>query len=151
MEQEWRERIDTLLSEFLLQDDLQQLALDTGMLLRCPLLVLDDTFHVRAHFLPPSFSDEVFRNAVRCGEITYEAGVLISKSTALSSGTADYIKLVDSVYPRRFAPLISAGVRLGYLNLRGYGRPSEGNTGGCLADGGSGAGQAAVRGDQPAG
>ena len=105
MEQEWRERIDTLLSEFLLQDDLQQLALDTGMLLRCPLLVLDDTFHVRAHFLPPSFSDEVFRNAVRCGEITYEAGALISKS----------IKLVDSVYPRRFAPLISAGVRLGYL------------------------------------
>lgn len=101
MEQEWRERIDTLLSEFLLQDDLQQLALDTGMLLRCPLLVLDDTFHVRAHFLPPSFSDEVFRNAVRCGEITYEAGALISKSTALSSGTADYIKLVDSVYPRR--------------------------------------------------
>lgn len=115
MEQEWREHIDTLLSEFLLQDDLQQLALDTGMLLRCPLLVLDDTFHVRAHFLPPSFSDEVFRNAVRCGEITYEAGALISKSAALSSGSADYIKLVDSVYPRRFAPLISAGVRLGYL------------------------------------
>lgn len=115
VEQEWRERIDTLLSEFLLQDDLQQLALDTGMLLRCPLLVLDDTFHVRAHFLPPSFSDGVFRNAVRCGEITYEAGALISKSAALSSGSADYIKLVDSVYPRRFAPLISAGVRLGYL------------------------------------
>lgn len=80
-----------------------------------PLLVLDDTFHVRAHFLPPSFSDEVFRNAVRCGEITYEAGAVISKSPALSGGTADYIKLVDSVYPRRFAPLISAGVRLGYL------------------------------------
>ena len=115
MDQEWRECIDTLLSEFLLQDDLQQLALDTGMLLRCPLLVLDDTFHVRAHFLPPSFSDGVFRNAVRCGEITYEAGALISKSAALSSGSADYIKLVDSVYPRRFAPLISAGVRLGYL------------------------------------
>lgn len=114
MEQEWSDRIDGLLSEFLLQDDLQQLTLDTGMLLQCPLLVLDDTFHVRAHFLPPSFSDEVFRNAVRCGEITYEAGAVISKSPALSGGT-DYIKLVDSVYPRRFAPLISAGVRLGYL------------------------------------
>ena len=115
MEQEWSDRIDGLLSEFLLQDDLQQLTLDTGMLLQCPLLVLDDTFHVRAHFLPPSFSDEAFRNAVRCGEITYEAGAVISKSPALSGGTADYIKLVDSVYPRRFAPLISAGVRLGYL------------------------------------
>ena len=115
MEQEWSDRIDGLLSEFLLQDDLQQLTLDTGMLLQCPLLVLDDTFHVRAHFLPPSFSDEVFRNAVRCGEITYEAGAVISKSPALSGGTADYIKLVDSVYPRRFAPLISAGGRLGDL------------------------------------
>ena len=52
---------------------------------------------------------------MRCGEITYEAGAVISKSPALSGGTADYIKLVDSVYPRRFAPLISAGVRLGYL------------------------------------
>ena len=115
MEQEWSDRIDGLLSEFLLQDDLRQLTLDTGMLLQYPLLVLDDTFHVRAHFLPPSFSDEVFRNAVRCGEITYEAGAVISKSPALSGGTADYIKLVDSVDPRRVAPLISAGVRLGYL------------------------------------
>ena len=34
MEQEWSDRIDGLLSEFLLQDDLQQLTLDTGMLLQ---------------------------------------------------------------------------------------------------------------------
>lgn len=115
MEKEWTDRVVTLLSEFFLQDDLQQLTLDTGMLLRCPLLVLDDTFHVRAHFLPPSFSDGLFREAVRCGEITYEAGALISKSLALSGGAADYIKLEDSIYPRRFVPLVSAGVRLGYL------------------------------------
>ena len=49
------------------------------------------------------------------GEITYEAGAIISRSPALSAGAADCIKLADSPYRRRFAPLVSAGVRLGYL------------------------------------
>ena len=54
-------------------------------------------------------------NAVRRGEITYEAGVIISKNPMLSAGWADYVQLPDSPYRRRFAPLISSGVRLGCL------------------------------------
>ncbi len=107
--------INTLLSEFFMIDDLKQIASDAGMLLDCPLLVLDDTFHIIAHFSPPGFTDALFESAVRCGEITYEVGAIISRNPALSSKAADFIKLADSIYPRRFSPLISAGVRLGYL------------------------------------
>ena len=106
---------EALLEEFFSQDDLRQLALSTGELLDCPLLVLDDTFHVAAYRMPLGFSDELFQNAVRRGEVTYEAGVIISKNPMLSAGWADYVQLPDSPYRRRFAPLISSGVRLGCL------------------------------------
>lgn len=106
---------EALLEEFFSQDNLRQLALSTGELLGCPLLVLDDTFHGTAHHLPLGFSDALFKTAVRCGEITYEAGATISKNAMLTAGWADYVQLADSPYRRRFAPLISAGVRLGCL------------------------------------
>ena len=106
---------EALLDEFFSQDNLWQLALSTGELLGCPLLVLDDTFHGTAHHLPLGFSDALFETAVRCGEITYEAGATISKNAMLTAGWADYVQLADSPYRRRFAPLISAGVRPGYL------------------------------------
>ena len=106
---------EALLDKFFSQDDLRQLALSTGELLDCPLMVLDDTFRIAAYRLPLGFSDALFETAVRCGEITYEAGATISKNAMLTAGWADYVQLADSPYRRRFAPLISAGVRLGCL------------------------------------
>ena len=106
---------EALLDEFFSQDDLRQLVLSTGELLDCPLMVLDDTFRIAAYRLPLGFSDELFQNAVRRGEIAYEAGATISKNAMLTAGWADYVQLADSPYRRRFAPLISAGVRLGCL------------------------------------
>ena len=106
---------DALLAEFFAQDDLKALAADAGALLECPLLVLDDTFHVMAHHRPLGFTDPLFQDAVRQGEITYEAGAIISQSEALSAGREDYIKLDGSDYRLRFAPLISSGVQLGYF------------------------------------
>ena len=64
---------------------------------------------------PLGFSDALFETAVRRGEISYEAGAIISKNAMLTAGWADYVQLADSPYRRRFAPLISAGVRLGCL------------------------------------
>ena len=107
--------LDRLLSDFFSQDDLGRLAADAGEILNCPLLVIDDTFHVVAHYTTPGFSDTLFEKAIQLGEITYEAGAIISRSEALMAGTADYVKLEDSVYRRRFVPLISSGVRLGFL------------------------------------
>ena len=106
---------DALLAEFFAHDDLKALAADAGALLECPLLVLDDTFHVTAHHRPLGFTDPFFQDAVRQGEITYEAGAIISQSEALSAGRADYVKREGSDYRRRFSPLISSGMRLGYL------------------------------------
>ena len=104
-----------LLDEFFSKDDLKSLAADAGAFLECPILVLDDTFHVVAHYRPFGFSDPVFQNSIRHGEITYEVGAIISQSEVLLSGKADYVILEESAYQRRFAPLISSGVRLGYL------------------------------------
>ena len=106
---------ETLLEQFFAQDDLGKLTVSTGELLGCPLLVLDDTFHVAAHYLPLGFSDALFETAVRRGEISYEAGAIISENAMLTAGLADYVQLADSPYRRRFAPLVSAGVRLGCL------------------------------------
>lgn len=106
---------ETLLEQFFAQDDLGKLTVSTGELLGCPLLVLDDTFHVAAHYLPLGFSDALFETAVCRGEISYEAGAIISENAMLTAGWADYVQLADSPYRRRFAPLVSAGVRLGCL------------------------------------
>ena len=106
---------ETLLEQFFAQDDLGKLTVSTGELLGCPLLVLDDTFHVAAHYLPLGFSDALFETAARRGEISYEAGAIISENAMLTAGWADYVQLADSPYRRRFAPLVSAGVRLGCL------------------------------------
>ena len=107
--------ITALITEFFFFFFLHQLALDVGIFLDCPLLVLDDASRVVAHFCPAGFSDPLFRDAVSQGAITYESSAAISKSPALSKGCADMIKLGESPFRRRFAPLICTGVRLGYL------------------------------------
>ena len=109
------EQMQALLEEFFSLDDLQNLTSDAGALLGCPILVVDDAFHVSSQFAPLGFADPLFRTAVASGEISYEAGAMISRSEALSAGHADFFTLDGSPYRRRFSPLISAGVRLGYL------------------------------------
>ena len=104
-----------LLEKFFSLDDLQDLTSDAGTLLGCPILVVDDAFHVSSHFGPLGFSDTLFRTAVNNGEISYEVGAMLSRSEALTAGRADFFTLDGSPYRRRFSPLISAGVRLGYL------------------------------------
>ena len=56
---------DTLLNDFFSQDDLKQLAVDAGIMLECPLLVLDDTFHVVAYIIHPVLWITSFRRL--CG------------------------------------------------------------------------------------
>ena len=66
-ERQKRYSTDVLLAEFFAQDDLKALAVDAGALLECPLLVLDDTFHVTAHHRPLGFTDPLFQETVRQG------------------------------------------------------------------------------------
>ena len=135
---------EALLEEFFSQDDLRQLALSTGELLGCPLLVLDDTFHIAAHHLPLGFSDALFETAVRRGEISYEAGAIISRNPMLTAGWADYVQLADSPYRRRGrAPRLP--------DLRGYGRTFGKDSAANLGAGGAHSRQAAVCGGEPSG
>ena len=108
-------KANTLLNDFLLRDDLKKLAFDAGILLDCPLLVLDDAFRVIASYCPEDFSDNIFQDAIEHGEITYEAGAIISQSEELCQGNAADITLEGSPFRRRFVPLINANVHLGYL------------------------------------
>lgn len=109
------DKLSILVSDFFDRDDIDLLVKDTGKILECPLMVIDDTYHVAAHYSPEGFSDDVFDSAVKLGEITYEAGALISESDELVGGMADFAELDGSPYRRRFSPLISGGIRLGYL------------------------------------
>lgn len=97
-----------LMADFFAQDDLARLTVDAGELLDCPLMVIDDAFRVTAHYAPLGFTDPLFDRAV-------QQGAIISRSPALSAGAPDYVEVADSTRRRRFAPLISAGLRLGYL------------------------------------
>lgn len=65
-----------------------------------------------AYRLPQGFSDELFQNVVSCGEITYEAGVLISRSPALSEGRADFLQLPAVRIPGGLRSLSARGSSL---------------------------------------
>ncbi len=107
--------VQTLLSDFFRQDDLNRLAADSAAILDCPLMIVDETFHIVAHAAPADFRDKVFGNAVSHGEITYEASAMISTNAEVAAGHAVYVELEDSPFTRRFAPLITSGLHLGYL------------------------------------
>lgn len=107
--------MDMILEDFFYQDDLNKLTEDVGKILHCPILVLDLTFRIVALYITHGFSDVIFDDAVKQGKITYESSAVIHRKDAEHSGKSDYIKLEGSDFRRRFAPLKSAGVKLGYM------------------------------------
>lgn len=109
------ENVDALLAEFFDRDDLNALTAQAGQLLDCPILILDDAFHVISAYCPLDFADELFQKTLRQGELTFEASATLSQSQNLAAGKPDFFKLEGSPFRRRIAPLISTGVRLGCL------------------------------------
>ena len=109
------ETVDALLTSFFARDDLDALTAQAGAMLGCPILILDDTFHVFSSYCPLDFTDALFRKTLLRGELTFEVSAAISQSQTLAGGTADFVKPEGSPFRRRIAPLVSTGVRLGYL------------------------------------
>ena len=109
------EGLNKLFHDFFSTDSSAKLCADASSFLDCPILLIDDTFHITAHHSADGFSDQIFTQAVEHGEISYEAGTLLAESRELADGKAIFISLDDSPYRRRCAPLICAGVRTGYL------------------------------------
>lgn len=109
------ETVDALLTSFFARDDLNALTAQAGAMLGCPILILDDTFHVISSYCPLDFTDALFRKTLLQGELTFEVSAAISQSRNLAEGKADFFKPEGSPFRRRIGPLVSTGVRLGYL------------------------------------
>ena len=109
------ETVDALLTSFFARDDLDALTAQAGAMLGCPILILDDTFHVFSSYCPLDFTDALFRKTLLQGELTFEVSAAISQSRNLAEGKADFFKPEGSPFRRRIGPLVSTGVRLGYL------------------------------------
>lgn len=109
------ETVDALLTSFFARDDLDALTAQAGAMLGCPILILEDTFHVFSSYCPLDFTDALFRKTLLRGELTFEVSAAISQSQTLAGGTADFVRPEGSPFRRRIAPLVSTGVRLGYL------------------------------------
>lgn len=104
-----------LFRDFFESDSLEMLAKDGGMMLGCPLLVVDDTFHIVASYVPEGFHDVVFEAALARGEITYEVISVLNRDLTRDSGEGVFQTVQDSRYTRRFSCLTSGGMRVGYL------------------------------------
>lgn len=109
------ETVDALLTSFFARDDLDALTAQAGAILDCPILILDDTFHVFSSYCPLDFTDALFRKTLLQGELTFEVSAAISQSRTLAEGKTDFFKPEGSPFRRRIGPLVSTGVRLGYL------------------------------------
>ena len=107
--------VDALLASFFARDDLNALTAQAGELLNCPILILDDAFHVLSGCCPLDFPDALFQKTLRLGELTFEASAVISQSQNLAVGKPDFFKPEGGTCRWRIAPLVSADVRLGYL------------------------------------
>ena len=94
-------------------NDLDLLTRDVYKILGCPVMVVDIGFHAVSWHCPAGFSDAPFRGSIARGSLTYETGSFLVDSEA----GARYVQLEDSPYRRRFSPLITGGVTVGYLIL----------------------------------
>ena len=70
-----------ILKTFLEANSLKELTNAAGRALGCPLLVIDDSFHVAAYFRADSINDP-YSGVIRHGELSYDESALISASAA---------------------------------------------------------------------
>ena len=106
---------EKLLREFFESDSLDGLLKDAGAMLGCPMLVVDDAYHIVASYVPETFRDAVFQAAIERGEITYEAISALNWDLLPDPSAGVFQPVEDSPYVRRFSCLSSSGVRIGYL------------------------------------
>lgn len=106
--------LEKMTADFFATATLSQLTQDAGLLLRCPLLIVDDTFHVVSSYLPEDFHDAVFEGAIARGEITYEVVSMLGQNFA-QHREGIFLTIQDSPYLRRFSLLSIGGMHVGYL------------------------------------
>ena len=105
--------LQAFLDDFMNNNDLNLLVRDAGELFGCPAMTVDVAFNVMAWFRPAGFEDKPFQGSIDRGRLTYETGSFLVGNDP----GARYVTLADSPYQRRFSPLVTGGVPVGYLIL----------------------------------
>lgn len=105
--------LQAFLDDFMNNNDLNLLTQDVGALFSCPVMVVDVAFNAISWHRPAGFEDAPFQGSIDRGSLTYETGsFLVGRDVG-----AQYVALPDSPYRRRFSPLVTGGVPVGYLIL----------------------------------
>ena len=105
--------LQAFLDDFMNNDDLNLLVRDVYQLFSCPVMVVDVAFHAVSWYRPADFDDSPFQSTIVNGSLSYEAGSLLVGSET----GAQFVSLENSAYRRRFSPLVTGGVPVGYLIL----------------------------------
>ena len=98
-----------ILKTFLEANSLKELANAAGRALCCPLLVIDDSFHVVAYYRADSITDP-YGDVIRHGELSYDESALISASAV----SGELLLHSPSGYHYRISQLNCGELRMGY-------------------------------------
>lgn len=109
--------LQAFLDDFMNKDDLDLLTKDLYELFDCPVMVVDVAFHTLSWHRAPGFDDRMFQGSIDRGSLTYETSSFLVSADAHAPAQARYVTLEDSPYQRRFSPLFTGGVLVGYLIL----------------------------------
>lgn len=105
--------ISKLIDAFLCGEDLDELIKVSSTLLQCPLLILDDAFHVVAYYKPEDFHDVPFDATINSKKISYEVVRNLNWQPKMEKPV--FLTIEESPWRRRVSPLQSEHKMIGYL------------------------------------
>lgn len=105
--------ISKLVDTFLSGGNLDELIKVSSTLLRCPLLIVDDAFHVIAYYKPEDFHDIPFDSTIDSKKISYEVVRNLNWQPKMEKPV--FLTIEESPWRRRVSPLQSEHKMIGYL------------------------------------
>ena len=105
--------ISKLIDAFLCGEDLDELIKVSSTLLQCPLLILDDAFHVVAYYKPEDFHDVPFDATINSKKISYEVVRNLNWQPKMERPV--FLTIEESPWRRRVSTLKSEHKMIGYL------------------------------------
>lgn len=109
--------LPSFIDDFLHTGGLQLLSKDIFEMFDCPVMIIDVAFRVISWYHSGDFQDKPFQGSVDRGELSYEIGSAFLGDHPSAGDAAQFIKLKDSPYRRRFSMLKANDIHVGYLIL----------------------------------
>ena len=105
--------ISKLVDAFLSGVNLDGLVKISSILLKCPILILDDAFHVISYYKPEGFHDIPFDSTTKSKHITYEVVRNLNWQPNLKKSV--FLTIKESPWRRRVSTLRAEHKNIGYL------------------------------------